>query len=685
MIPGRRIAMRRTPAGRALAAAALGAAALAVVTCATFPAPAASPAPSAGPASPGAARATPASPAAAAPAAPDLLPAERSTLWQPGVTYNGGIPIRTAVCASVAPSGDRTGAADYAAISKAIGGCPKGGVVALGAGAFFMPDNAGFFLKSHITIRGAVDPAGRPATKFLLSKTRGGSLFGSFNMGGPAEGAYVQPNPLTADGPLNAYAVQVAQNPGYVAGELVTVNQVYDSSLWFNAMHFGAHCAPEAPSGGGPEASGAADPCHAAAAGTEQARNMFSQWNRPIGQVAEIASVSGPDRSGHFTLAFTAPLHYRFQVSLKAQVVRHAFYGTPATVITAPDQWIGIENIYVSGGSLVALINTKYSWVKNCEAFDWIGHCIDFIRCFRCEERDSFIHQTANPHPGGGGYALAIDWQSADGLVENNIHWAANKVIVMRASGGGNVIAYNYFEDGFGAGYPTIPEAGLNASHFLGSHMELFEGNESWNMWGDEVWGNSLYITFFRNHATTLRRNVKGVTSSGSSGAPMNFDQDSGGRIGCMIATGHDWYSFLGNVIGYRGMPAPRGAWIYDSPPERWRALTAPAVWNIGIDQGSLGATQAMWSNTRARTLRHGNYDFGATRGAVWDPSIARRTLPSSLYLTQPPGFWKSWKGQQGTGPYGEAWPWVDGATGATYALLARAAFDAMLQAGTLF
>ena len=65
------------------------------------------------------------------------------------------------------------------------------------------------------------------------------------------------------------------------------------------------------------------------------------------------------------------------------------------------------------------------------------------------------LHHTKNPNPGGDGYGLSINGASADNLIENNISWNFNKVMVMRASGGGNVIGYNYFEDGYGQGYPT--------------------------------------------------------------------------------------------------------------------------------------------------------------------------------------------------------------------------------------
>src|SRR5258708_39232486 len=118
--------------------------------------------------------------------------------------------------------------------------------------------------------------------------------------------------------------------------------------------------------------------------------------------------------------------------------------------------------------------------------------------------RDSYIHETPVPNPGGGGYLVGLNWGASDTLIENNVMWYGNKTIVMRATGGGNVVAYNYMDDAFGSYYPNMPEAGLNAGHYTTPHMELLEGNYSHNYKGDSLWGESLYITLFRNHLSGL-------------------------------------------------------------------------------------------------------------------------------------------------------------------------------------
>ena len=77
--------------------------------------------------------------------------------------------------------------------------------------------------------------------------------------------------------------------------------------------------------------------------------------------------------------------------------------------------------------------------------------------------RDSYAHDTPNPYPGGAGYLLSLAEYTADSLVENNIFINGNKVMVMRASGGGNVIGYNYFDNGYIGNYLGWMETGLNA------------------------------------------------------------------------------------------------------------------------------------------------------------------------------------------------------------------------------
>src|SRR5262249_8161654 len=144
-------------------------------------------------------------------------------------------------------------------------------------------------------------------------------------------------------------------------------------------------------------------------------------------------------------------------------------------------------------------------WVKNVEAYWSTGTNVGFYSTYRSELRDSYMHETPDPNPGGAGYQSGLNGGAADNLFENNIMWDGNKEIVMRATGRGNAHVYNYMDDSFGSTYPMWPEAGLNAGHYTTPHMELLEGNYSQNYKGDSFWGNSIDITVFRNWLSGLR------------------------------------------------------------------------------------------------------------------------------------------------------------------------------------
>src|SRR5690348_16870403 len=63
-----------------------------------------------------------------------ILPADRTTTWNPGMTAAGGIPVRSTVCATLTPRGGARD--DTAQIQGAINACPGGHVVQLAAGTF---------------------------------------------------------------------------------------------------------------------------------------------------------------------------------------------------------------------------------------------------------------------------------------------------------------------------------------------------------------------------------------------------------------------------------------------------------------------------------------------------------------------------------------------------------------------
>jgi hypothetical protein len=356
----------------------------------------------------------------------------------------------------------------------------------------------------------------------------------------------------------------------------------------------------------------------------------------------EVQAVSGN------AVTFTTPFHIDFLTAYAAQLTRFSDQDNGPVVPVV--KYAGVEDLYMSGGGdgNIEFSNAAYSWIKNIESDLHEGAGVGIDASFRTIVRDSYVHTTRNPTPGGGGYGISFSWYSADNLVENNIVWNMNKVMVMRASGGGNVIGYNYMEDGWVSYNTGWVETGINASHMTTPHYELFEGNQSFNFDGDNTWGNAVYITVFRNDLTGRRRSI----------APLQL-VDTGNVRAIGLMEGHMWYSFVGNVLGLSTQPST--GYVYDAPfpwtdnpVGMWRLGYNPENWNAPPD-----------TRVTSTVIREGNFDY-ATNQVHWGG--AAQQIPASLYLTSKPAFFG-----------GNPWPWVD-PTGATkvFTLPARARFDAM-------
>jgi hypothetical protein len=340
----------------------------------------------------------------------------------------------------------------------------------------------------------------------------------------------------------------------------------------------------------------------------------------------------------------------------------------------------------------VAMNLCAYCWIKNIEAFWSVGTSVGLYGTYRSELRDSYIHETPDANPGGAGYLVGLNYGASDNLVENNIMWYGNKEIVMRGTGGGNVVAYNYMDDAFGSAYPETPEAGANAGHYTTPHMELLEGNYSQNYKGDTYWGNSIYITVFRNHLSGLRAAAPPLNAytTNLSGCLYPYG-DFEGRTSVDVQAYSYNTNFVGNVLGFSGQTLlSHSSGCYSPTQTRFvyedldNSITDNAVimWAMGAYQASQSTSCGCWtwiSTTYQTQLRQGNWDW-ATKTQSWDGiggtgspgSGTPQTIPNSLYLTSKPAFF-------GSNP----WPWVDPSTGLVHTLPAKARF-AQIRGGKL-
>lgn len=540
-----------------------------------------------------------------------ILPEARSIDWSPGIP--GGIPERSTLCSRIESSSfspDSLVAAD--SIQAAIDHCPDNQVVKLGPGVYKL--NHSLFLNRPVVLRGEgpdqtilkVDPPHKEITAVYL----GLRWFKN-----------TQSTPLAKGALRGDSAVELATALPLSAGEIVLLDQTTDTSL----VEWGSR----SPVG-------------------DVSRTWFTRPDRPLGQILEVKSVSGN------VVHFRKPLHLAFPLQFSPQISRYA--QNEGGEVLPVVKFAGLEDLRVtqSGNGSIALANAAYCWVRNVESDHQFGAAIDIDGSYQCEVRDSYFHSTSMPVPGGGGYGISFSFYSSENLLENNISWNMNKVMVMRASGGGNVIGYNYFEDGVIAYAPEWVEVGANSSHMTCPHFELFEGNQAFNFDGDNTWGNAIYITALRNHFTGKRRNLDTFKLR---------DESNPRAVG--LEEGHRWYSFLGNVLGTKDMdPSPRSGYVYDAPFPENNDLVP--MWKLGYNPEDWGAPPD--PRVLATTLRHGNFDF-FTKIVHWDSTISDHTIPASLYRKTKPAF------------FGELpWPWVDPlGTNVVQRLPARERFDRML------
>jgi hypothetical protein len=542
-----------------------------------------------------------------------IVPPEGRTTWAPGV--RGGIPVRTTLCATVQAVDFGNGALEASsAVQAAIAACPAGQVVQLSAGTFLI--NNYILINKGITLRGA----GPGQTR--LVKTNGAKPFEyrpdnqqPIIIVGPQRWPKVNDATsvnLSADAVKGTNFVTVANAAGFAPGQFVLLDEDdFNTASWTPLPNR---------VGGQPSAIWASDrvvfqrhnPSEAIDDPFPASLTWFSRAARPLCEIKEISAVSGN------RITFSTPVHIAYTTSKLAQLTRY---------VDVHVRDAGIEDLTVSGGAdgNIRFEVAAYSWMKNVENTFWLGEGVAVNNSFRIEIRDSFIHDASWPYPGGGGYAISLAFAASEVLIENNAVNKANKVMVARSAGAGCVAGYNYMDNGYIAYDLNWVEVGLNASHMVGSHHVLFEGNQAVNYDSDNTHGNAIAMTVFRNHLVGRRSEFAGMSNARGGG----------------LMYGSWWHSFIGNVIGE---PGRMNGWVYEDPGDgTFRGLVS-YIWKFGYDPAHW--EQAADPKVKSTALRDGNFDY-LTNQVRWDR--AAQTLPASLYLSGKPAFFGS-----------NAWPWVE-------------------------
>jgi hypothetical protein len=349
------------------------------------------------------------------------------------------------------------------------------------------------------------------------------------------------------------------------------------------------------------------------------------------------------------SITFDSPITLSYRVGHKAQL---HYWRTPHT------RNAGIENLTAqhADNDSIDFNWCAFCWAYRVENTRWSGAGFGVNACFRLQLEEFYNHEPVWPVPGGAGYNISLAFGSSEILIENGISVKANKVMVVRSAGAGSVVGYNYMDSAYIAGQEAWLEVGLNGSHMVGSHHMLFEGNYAFNMDSDNTHGNSIYHTFFRNHASGYRERFKSIRNVLVDDIA---DLPGGNRpirsAGAMAYS--YWMSWLGNVLGTSGHVS---GWLYDTKKG------TPGIWMLGWDSDSPYPTDAKVATT---AIRNGNFDY-LTNSVIWASADTNQALPNSLYLAREPAFFEAGSGY--------AWPWVN-PTGGTplFKLPAKVRFDA--------
>ena len=589
-------------------------------------------------------------------AAGDILPPDRdaSANWRmAGMLSAGGIPNRTRVCATVRPLG--AGHDDTPGVQSAIARCPAGQVVKLSAGTFTIAEGNLILLNKGITLRGA--GPGRTTLTRMDGAKRGTYV------PGPRPSPMIIAGPLrynnneiatdlTADAAAGTNSVKVQRTAGFFIGQIVLLDEASgagwqpdviwpDRQIWASPDYrtvwqkhkpayryvddFDASTYPSTPGSAG---------C------------WFSNCDRPTNEMHRISAISG------HTITFDSPVTISYRVGHQARLYH---WQMPHT------RNAGIENLTVSGGDdgNIKFVWCAYCWAQNVESTAWLGDGFEISSSMRVQLEGVYVHNAVWPVPGGGGYNISLARGASEILVENSISLLTNKVFVDRSAGAGSVVAYNYMDDGYINGHDGWVEIGLNASHMVGSHHVLFEGNQGFNIDSDQSHGNSIYLTFFRNYSSGYRKPFTALDGT-------HIDDTTGCCHPLRAVAAHAyayWLSFIGNVLG---TPGHMSGWVYDAIGGRG-AFPPTGIWMLGYMDVS---PQGYDPKVVATAIRDGNYDY-LTNAIHWASKDAAHSLPDSLYLTGKPAFFDAGRGYR--------WPWVDpaGTKEQLYTLPAKARYDA--------
>jgi hypothetical protein len=515
-------------------------------------------------------------------------------------------------------------------ISTAIANCPAGQFVQLGAGTFTLSSGI-VFQTSNVTLRGA----GAGQTKLIVNSGVSGCGLGSPSAirfcgggtgtfdGGAKGGANMSHQNVTATFATytqGTNTVTLSTVAGLVAGpvgtgSIIMLDQTDDASDGYPAAGDLDVC------GGGP-------PC------SNQGGN---NWGQPGSSQVEVKTVTAINGS---TITFTPGLQAPNWRSSRTQ----SAYWNNSQLRNA-----GIEDLTVDtsncGCTTIQIKDVSNSWItgiRSISKYSGSGAFDHFsiLMASNLTIRSNYLYGPASF--GLGRYSLNDSLVSSN-VFENNILHEVPSGILPNDPGTGNVYAYNYLHN---TGINCNPQCSPSFQFHSGTiFMDLIEGNNLGNIYGDIIHGVHYMNTFFRNHVDGYAHMV---TTPEDAGIELNYHNRFYNVIGNVI--GHSHFttyqtdqSSNDNAIfetGHRGSSSPA---LSSDDPHVLRTLMRWGNWDSVTSTNDNGTNDSTGTRFVSAEVPSGITSFAnAVPGS--------QALPASFYLSAQPSWW-------GT-PYGvPAWP----------------------------
>lgn len=538
-----------------------------------------------------------------------VVSSSRAIDWS---TAGATIQSRTTICSTLNPG------ATSAQINSAIASCSNGQVVFLNAGTYSLSAMIDFANKSNVTLRGA----GADQTFLIFSAGGNCAGFGganiclqSVNNGDGGDQTYNNQASWTGGYSVGTTSITVnsftrGSIAGIQVGGLIFLDQLDDSSIPANGVFV---CQASKCSSGG----------------SGNGRN----WRPSTQEEPQIVtSVSG---SGPWTIGISPGIRMpNISGSRSPQLWSNS---------GLPIQNDGIENMSLDARnsnsfSNIFCLDCYNVWARGLRLIGQGKNSAGTYQFYAYQSknvtlRDSYGFGSAST---SNNYMFSC-WGSADVLYENNInqHMAFS---YMNEGCLGGVQAYNFSIDDYYTGTPpgSAPEwqqGGPGYHHGSGDAYILLEGNEGFNVTGDDVHGTSNLITAFRNYYSG--RDLNGGSSGGKT-AQTNA---------ILIYTYNRFWNIIGNVLGTAGYHTTYQC-AYPSPSS---CNNDVQIYSLGYN----GNAPASDTYTTTSLMRWGNYDTvnnavrfvnaevptGLTDGFA-NTVPASQTLPASFFLGAKPIWW---------------------------------------------